>query len=133
MISDLSAGFLPFLFLLLPQFTLTLCPKKCSCMWKKGKETVLCHNTQMTELPKEMDPSTQVLDFPGNQLTILSNNLFLKNNLVNLQELSLPHCNINRIQKFALKSLTNLVKLDLSNNNLKFVPGYAFFLVSELR
>jgi hypothetical protein len=111
----------------------SLCPDNCSCMWKKGKETVICQNTQFSELPDMMESGTQVLDFTGNQLTVLANDVFVKNHLVNLQEVALPHCNINRIQKFALRSLTNLVKLDLSHNNLKFIPGYAFSLVTELR
>ena len=102
-------------------------------MWKKGKETIICRNTQFSELPDMMESGTQVLDFTGNQLTVLINDVFLTKHLMNLQEVSLPHCKINRIQKFALRSLTNLVKLDLSNNNLKFIPGYAFSQVTELR
>ena len=80
-----------------------------------------------------MESGTQVLDFTGNQLSVLINDVFLTKHLMNLQEVSLPHCKINRIQKFALRSLTNLVKLNLSNNNLKFIPGYAFSQVTDLR
>ena len=114
-------------------FVLSSCPDSCSCKWKKGKQTVICQNTQLTEIPDMLDTGTQVLDFTGNQLTVLPNDVFMKNHLVNLQAVSLPQCNINRIQKFALRSLTNLVKLDLSQNNLKFIPGYTFSPVSELR
>ena len=121
------------LLLLILPLASALCPDSCSCIWKKGKQTVICQNTQFTDLPDMLDMGTQVLDFTGNQLTVLPNDVFMKNRLVNLQEVALPQCNINRIQKFALRSLTNLVKLDLSQNNLKFIPGYAFSLVIELR
>jgi len=64
---------------------------------------------------------------------VLANEVFLQRQLVNLQEVALPHCRLQRIQRSAFRSLTNLIKLDLSHNSLKFIPGYSFSHVPQLR
>ena len=36
------------------------CPRSCSCMWRKGKETVICRGGSFTELPSLVNSNTQV-------------------------------------------------------------------------
>ena len=37
------------------------CPKYCSCMWRRGKEAVVCRDTRFTQIPANIDPNTQVM------------------------------------------------------------------------
>ena len=36
------------------------CPRGCSCMWRKGKETVICRDAAFTEIPGIINTNTQV-------------------------------------------------------------------------
>ena len=69
----------------------------------------------------------------GNQVTILTGDVFSTRDLIHLQEVSLAECGITKLHRHALRNLTNLVKLNLAHNSIKFIPGYAFTSVSELR
>lgn len=102
------------------------CPLVCTCKWKGGKRKVECANRNLTSLIADIDPETQVLDFSKNNLHILSEKMFDKANLTNLQKLYLSECQITRIQEIAFYGLSNLIELDLSNNFLTLVPSKIF-------
>ncbi|CAH1160187.1 unnamed protein product [Phaedon cochleariae] len=104
----------------------TGCSVSCACRWKNGKQTVECENKGLIEIPDGLDPETQVLDFPGNKLSKLSKDLFLKKKLINLQRVYLPNCKIKSVHRDTFKGLTNLVELDLSGNLLESVPTTSF-------
>ena len=36
------------------------CPEYCSCMWRRGKEAVVCRDTRFTEIPHTINTNTQV-------------------------------------------------------------------------
>ena len=36
------------------------CPEYCSCMWRRGKEAVVCRDTRFTQIPANIAPNTQV-------------------------------------------------------------------------
>ena len=38
------------------------CPRFCSCMWRKGKETVICRAGSFTSLPRLLNSNTQVCE-----------------------------------------------------------------------
>ena len=70
----------------------------------------------------------------GNKLSgALGTDVFSSKNLIHLQEVSLTRCDIQRLHKFSLRNLTNLIKLNLADNQIRFIPGYAFSCVPELR
>ena len=69
----------------------------------------------------------------GNQVTILTGDVFSTRDLIHLQEVSLAECGITKLHRHALRNLTNLVKLNLARNRLKTIPGYAFANILELR
>ncbi|CAL4148213.1 unnamed protein product, partial [Meganyctiphanes norvegica] len=98
------------------------CPKVCECKWKDGKETVSCLEAGFIDVPRGLDPSTQVLDLRRNNLQIVPKDSFLERGLVNLQKIWLRGCNIKRIERGAFRKLTNLVELDLTDNNLNVIP-----------
>ncbi|KAF7280572.1 hypothetical protein GWI33_005731 [Rhynchophorus ferrugineus] len=102
------------------------CSLFCICKWKNGKRTAECANKGLIDIPDNVDPETQVLDFSDNRLGKLGKELFHKKQLVNLQRLYLSRCQIKAIHKDTFKGLTNLVEMDLSHNFLESVPTGAF-------
>ena len=75
----------------------------------------------------------QILEMDGNKLSRLGTDVFSSKNLIHLQEVSLTRCDIQRLNKFSLRNLTNLIKLNLADNQIRFIPGLAFSSVPELR
>ncbi|XP_044748597.1 leucine-rich repeat-containing protein 24-like [Coccinella septempunctata] len=108
------------------------CPKFCTCKWKNGKQTVECIGRDLEEVPDHLDPATQVLDFTGNKLQVLRNELFAGKKIVNLQRIFLSRCSISTIEDHAFKDLTNLVELDLSENHLGAIPTPIFADIPSL-
>ncbi|XP_042208391.1 uncharacterized protein LOC121856766 isoform X2 [Homarus americanus] len=109
------------------------CPKECECKWKDGKETVACLGAELIDIPRNLDPSTQVLDLKHNNLQILPRDAFVNTGLVNLQKLWLSHCNLKHMERGSFNMLANLVELDASHNLLRSVPTAAFIDISGLR
>ncbi|XP_047498727.1 uncharacterized protein LOC125045481 [Penaeus chinensis] len=109
------------------------CPKVCECKWRDGKEVVACRNAHFIDIPRGLDPSTQVLDLRHNNLRILPRDSFVYTGLVNLQKVWLSFCNLKRLEKGAFRMLTNVVELDLSNNLLQNVPTAALTDMGGLR
>lgn len=116
-----------------PVQQLSSCQTVCACKWKGGKQTVECINRLLIHIPENIDASTQVLDMSDNKLQTLSNEQFIRSNLLNLQKLYLRNCMIGDIQMETFKGLTNLVELDLSHNLLVKVPSLALSYISSLR
>ncbi|XP_022216492.2 uncharacterized protein LOC111070344 [Drosophila obscura] len=109
------------------------CQTVCACKWKGGKQTVECIDRHLIQIPEHIDTNTQVLDMSGNKLQTLSNEQFVRANLLNLQKLYLRNCKIGEIERETFKGLTNLVELDLSHNLLVTVPSLALGYISSLR
>uniref|UniRef100_A0A182ITX6 Uncharacterized protein n=1 Tax=Anopheles atroparvus TaxID=41427 RepID=A0A182ITX6_ANOAO len=109
------------------------CPSACQCKWKGGKQAVECLSGNLFTIPENIDHSTQVLDVSGNNLQIISNETFVRSNLLNLQKLYMRDCRIGQIDDGAFAGLTNLVELDLSVNLLTAVPSAAFQHIVSLR
>ncbi|XP_055921521.1 uncharacterized protein LOC129952740 [Eupeodes corollae] len=119
--------------LIVNQQQLSSCQTVCACKWKGGKQTVECIDRSLIQIPESIDPSTQVLDMSGNKLQTLSNEQFIRANLLNLQKLYLRNCKIGEIEPETFKGLTNLVELDLSHNLLVVVPSNALGFIPSLR
>lgn len=109
------------------------CPSVCDCKWKDGKESVMCIDTNLTSIPTNLDPGILVLNFVGNSLMKLGNDAFELAGLLNVQKLYLIRCNIKYIDKYAFRTLKNMVELDLSYNVLTIVPSQAFAPIPDLR
>ena len=60
------------------------------------------------------------------KLRSLKNHEFESKNLLNLQQVLLTSCNILSVGETAFTNLTNLIRLDLSNNRLQYIPTEAF-------
>lgn len=109
------------------------CPHLCECKWKSGKESVLCLNANLSAIPAKLDAGTQILDLTRNDIQIVTNDVFGRANLLNLQKLFLAKCHLKAIERFAFRKLINLVELDLSDNLLSMVPSHALESIPELR
>lgn len=109
------------------------CPKVCECKWRDGKEVVTCRGAHFIDIPRGLDPSTQVLDLRHNNLKILPEDSFVYMGLVNLQKVWLNFCNLIKLEKGAFRMLNNVVELDLSNNFLRGVPSEALIDLPGLR
>lgn len=109
------------------------CPKVCECKWKGGKQYVSCSGAKFIDIPRGLEPSTQVLDLKHNNLKILFRDAFVDRGLVNLQKVYLTFCNLGKLEKGSFKKLANLVELDVSNNFLTFIPNEALSDVPDLR
>lgn len=109
------------------------CPSDvCICKWKGGKQSVECGGKFLADLPDNMDPGTQVLNFTGNNLQYLMSERFLKMDLINLQKIYLSRNQLTRIHDKAFRGLSNLVELDLSENMLTVIPSESFQDYSSL-
>lgn len=109
------------------------CPNSCECKWKSGKESVLCLNANLTNIPNKLDSGTQILDLTGNEIAVIPNDVFATASLLNLQKVYLSKCRTKQIEQFAFRKLSNLVELDFSYNQLTMVPSHAFDSIPELR
>ncbi|XKL66864.1 hypothetical protein PGB90_010284 [Kerria lacca] len=102
------------------------CPIVCTCKWKGGKRKVECVGKNLTSLLTNIDSETQVLDYSKNNLQNLTERIFEKVNLINLQKLYTSECRITNVHETAFQRLTNLIELDLSFNELTMVPSQTF-------
>ncbi|XP_065205931.1 leucine-rich repeat neuronal protein 1-like [Planococcus citri] len=105
----------------------TTCPLACICKWKGGKRKVECANKNLTALLTEIESETQVLDYSKNSLRFLTDKMFEKANLTNLQKLYISECQISQIHETAFRGLSNLIELDLSGNMLTTLPSQTFY------
>ncbi|XP_046437379.1 uncharacterized protein LOC124188642 [Daphnia pulex] len=101
--------------------------------WKGGKQTVECRQRGLITLPSNIDPQTQVLDLSGSNLQTLPREAFSRANLLNLQKIYLASCRIGQVDPTALRGLTNLIELDISDNLLTDVPSEALRDAVSLR
>ncbi|MCL4125092.1 UNVERIFIED_CONTAM: hypothetical protein GTU68_019061 [Idotea baltica] len=109
------------------------CPKICQCKWRSGKQWVTCSDAKFIDIPRGLDPSTQVLNLEHNNLKILFTDAFVDRSLVNLQKVFLSHCKLVKLENGSLRRLANLIEIDLSYNYLTSVPSAALQDVSGLR
>ncbi|XP_071552070.1 uncharacterized protein [Panulirus ornatus] len=109
------------------------CPKVCECFWRDGKQMVACRDADFIDIPRGIEPSTQVLDLSHNNLRILPRNAFVYTGLVNLQKVILSHCNLRLLEKGSFNSVENVMELDLSNNELRSVPSAALMDMRVIR
>ncbi|XP_013793254.2 leucine-rich repeat, immunoglobulin-like domain and transmembrane domain-containing protein 2 [Limulus polyphemus] len=101
---------------------ITECVEGCLCKWKHGKQTAECADAFLTSVPAGLNSETQVLDLSGNFLHTLAGRAFHSVRLVNLQKIFLARCGLSEISDDAFYRVSNLIELDLSENDLSWVP-----------
>lgn len=100
------------------------CPDGCFC----GAHTrsVQCANKNIDHIPKDIDPDTMELNLNKNQFR--NRDLARRNftHLPYLQNLYLSECGIETISVDTFADLVHLKWLDISKNNIRFVPDFTF-------
>ncbi|XP_063870121.1 uncharacterized protein LOC135105661 isoform X2 [Scylla paramamosain] len=109
------------------------CPNVCECFWRDGMQTAACRGADFIDVPRGIEPTTQVLDLSHNNLKILPRDAFAYTGLVNLQKVMLNHCNLKFLEKGSFNGVENVKELDLSNNHLRAVPSEALMNMLMLR
>lgn len=106
-----------------PSLSQGVCPSKCNCIWRNGKQTTVCESQGLISIPSGIAQQTQVLNLNQNNFQILPAKVFQERGLINLQKVFLSRCKLGVIAEDAFVQLTNLVELDLSSNVLTSVPS----------
>lgn len=94
------------------------CPEKCLCF----SQTVKCQNQDLEEIPHSLPNNTKVLLLTGNSISRVDTDSF-PNLLDQLTDLYLGGNELEFVDAMAFNKLPNLVRLDLSNNNIKNFSG----------
>ena len=99
------------------------CPGECRCLWKQSKITVECTGVGARDIPDNIDVGSQVLNMSDNLLQEMTEEMFARRKLLNLQKISVGHNKIIKIHSRTFSDLLNLVDVDLSHNQLSSVPS----------
>lgn len=99
---------------------------KCHCKWSEGKRMADCSNKGFTNIPDSLTHDIQTLILDGNNLNTLSKDSFKAAGLLNIQTLSLRHCDLTFIDPKAFRDLKIMTRLDLSLNNITHLNKETF-------
>ncbi|KAF3691583.1 Trophoblast glycoprotein 5T4 oncofetal antigen 5T4 oncofetal trophoblast glycoprotein [Channa argus] len=104
------------------------CPEKCLC----SPQTVKCNNQNLDTIPRSLPANTKILFVTGNNISRISVDSF-PSPLLHLTDLYLTGNEIEFVDAMAFVNLTNLVRLDLSNNKIQNFSETAFPTDSKLQ
>lgn len=94
---------------------------------------VECTDANLQRVPRGLDSGTQVLVLSSNPLAELEARAFERVELRNLQRLHMVNCRLHEINVDAFQQLSNLIELDLSQNDLTTLPTPALVNTPILR
>ncbi|XP_029306511.1 trophoblast glycoprotein [Cottoperca gobio] len=122
------SGVMHFLFLLAAVLSCHGCPDKCLCF----SQTVKCQNQDLDAIPHSLPANTKFLFVTGNNISHISVDSF-PTHLQMLTDLYLSGNEIESVDAMVFDNLPNLVRLDLSNNNIQTFSGRAFPLDNKVQ
>uniref|UniRef100_UPI0037E7B853 trophoblast glycoprotein n=1 Tax=Semicossyphus pulcher TaxID=241346 RepID=UPI0037E7B853 len=115
------SGMMYLLFLLNVILSCHGCPDECFC----ASQTVKCQNQDLDAIPPSLPNSTKVLFVTGNNISGISVDSF-PTRLELLTDLYLSGNEMEYVDAKVFDNLPNLVRLDLSNNNIQTFSETAF-------
>lgn len=116
-----SSGIMHLLFLLAVVLSCHGCPEKCLC----STQTVKCQSQGLDAIPHSLPLNTKILFVTGNKISRISADSFPVN-LTLLTDLYLSGNELESVDAMVFDNLPNLVRLDLSNNNIQDLSDRAF-------
>lgn len=118
-----AASLMPVLLLLLGVSVLSghACPDRCGCY----AQTVKCQNLDLNAIPHSLPNDTKFLFVTGNNISLLGADSF-PDRLEQLTDLYLSGNELESVDAKVFDNLPNLVRLDLSNNNIQHFSKRAF-------
>lgn len=109
------------LFLFAVALTCHGCPEKCLC----SSQTVKCQNQDLDEIPHSLPTNTKFLFVTGNNISRIGVDSF-PTRLEQLTDVYLSANELESVDAKVFDNLPNLVRLDLSNNNIQTFSERAF-------
>lgn len=97
------------------------CPDRCVC----SSQTVKCQKQDLDSIPHSIPSNTKILFVTGNNISSISADSF-PSPLEQLTDLYLSGNEIQSVDSEVFDNLPNLVRLDLSNNNIQEFSERAF-------
>lgn len=97
----------------------------CRCKWSSGKKTASCASADLRR-PPALSPDIQVLDLHDNPLRTLPQATFNNIGLLNLQRIILKATKLRSLHQDAFFDLRILIEVDLSDNDLAYIPKNIF-------
>lgn len=116
-----KSGMMHLLFLLAIVLSCQGCPEKCMC----SMQTVKCQNQDLDAIPHSLPANTKVLFVTGNNISRISVDSF-PTRQEQLTDLYLSGNEMESVDAKVFDNLPNLVRLDLSNNNIETFSEKAF-------
>lgn len=116
------------LFLLAVVLSCHGCPEKCLC----SSQTVKCQNQGLDAIPHSLPVNTKILFVTGNNISRISADSFPVQ-LAQLTDLYLSGNELESVDAMVFDNLPNLVRLDLSNNNIQNLSERAFLDDNKLQ
>ncbi|XP_033957546.1 trophoblast glycoprotein [Pseudochaenichthys georgianus] len=117
-----------FLFLLAAVLSCHGCPDKCLCF----SQTVKCQNQDLDAIPHSLPANTKFLFVTGNNISHIGVDSF-PTSLEMLTDLYLSGNQMETVDAMVFDNLPNLVRLDLSNNDIQTFSGRAFLLENKVQ
>lgn len=109
--------------LLPPDNSVFGCPAACTC---EAGGKVYCESQGLTALPTGMPSNTKRLEMFDNNIKVIRNGAFMDAGIRGVTELYLDNNNIDVVEKYAFRGLTNLNKILIRYNNIKSVDPDQF-------
>ncbi|XP_035020153.2 trophoblast glycoprotein b [Hippoglossus stenolepis] len=109
-----KSGMMHLLVLLALTLSCHCCPDRCLC----SSQTVKCQNQDLDAIPSSFPTNTKILFVTGNNISDISMNSF-PSGLDMLTDLYLSGNELESVGAMVFDNLPNLVRLDLSNNNIQ--------------
>ncbi|XP_029360429.1 trophoblast glycoprotein [Echeneis naucrates] len=116
-----ESGMIRLLFLLSVALCCRGCPDRCLC----SSQTVKCQNQDLDTIPHSLPNNTKILFVTGNNITSITADSF-PTGLKLLTDVYLSGNGIESVGEMVFDNLPNLLRLDLSNNNLTDFSERAF-------
>ncbi|KAK5862725.1 hypothetical protein PBY51_018094 [Eleginops maclovinus] len=117
-----------FLFLLAAVLSCHGCPEKCLCF----SQTVKCQNQDLDAIPHSLAANTKCLFVTGNNISHIGVESF-PTSLEMLTDLYLSGNQMETVDAMVFDNLPNLVRLDLSNNDIQTFSARAFPLENKVQ
>lgn len=90
------------------------------------------NNVILNGIPTNLNASVNRIDFKGQTINYLKDNIFNEAKLTGLSVLSMEHCQVEFINKNALNNVARLVNINLAHNKIEEVHSLTFQPVKAL-
>ena len=108
------------------------CPSVCSCEHSSDFTInyVNCSSRQLSDIPKDIHPSTTHLDLAHNRIKAMKSDL---SRLTQLKHLSLAHNRLESLVDDPFATMAHLEHLDLSSNQIEMISSMALSNLHQLQ